>query len=215
LDNKVENVFTQHMLDGGSFPLRYDNYISQLQPIPTGTVTVMVNVTRTASRLKSCFVTLNKNSGTSESLLLNRNWNEFWSPMSSQQTLNNFIHDSDYEVDSCYVQIGSKLFPEYPIRSHAEAFYQLTKCLGIQASDIHNLDIAPLQYHSHKFIMGIDLEKVLEARGIGFNTKAGDLLTVFFKHRQTNAIYLADEISTVLVDENILTLSNVGVEIFD
>ncbi len=65
LDNNVENVFTQHMLDGGSFPLRYDNYISQLQPIPAGTVTVMVNVTRTASRLKSCFVTLNKHSGPS------------------------------------------------------------------------------------------------------------------------------------------------------
>ena len=58
LDNKVENIFTQHMLDGGSFPLRYDNYIAQLQPIPTGIVTVMVNVTRTASRLKSCFVAL-------------------------------------------------------------------------------------------------------------------------------------------------------------
>jgi len=25
LDNKVENIFTQHMLDGGSFPIRYDN----------------------------------------------------------------------------------------------------------------------------------------------------------------------------------------------
>ena len=61
LDNKVENIFTQHMLDGGPFPIRYDNYIAQLQPIPIGTVIVMVNVTRTASRLKSCFVTLNKN----------------------------------------------------------------------------------------------------------------------------------------------------------
>ena len=61
LDNKVENIFTQHMLGGGSFPIRYDNYIAQLQPIPAGAVTVMVKVTRTASRLKSCFVTRNKN----------------------------------------------------------------------------------------------------------------------------------------------------------
>jgi hypothetical protein len=160
------------MLDGGSFPIRYDNYIAQLQPIPTGTVTVMVNVTRTASRLKSCFVTLNRNSGTSERQLMNRNWNEFWSPMADIEQLDNFIYDEDLEIDSCYVQIGSKLFPEYPIRSHAEAFYQLTKCLGIQASDIHNVDINTSQYHAHKFIIGIDLEKVLEARGTGFNTKA-------------------------------------------
>ncbi len=126
--------------------------------------------------------------------------------MTSQQTLNNFVYDQDYELDSCYIQIGSKIYPEYPIRSHAEAFYQLTKCLGVQASDIHNLDINPSQYHFHKFIMGIDLEKVLEARGTGFNTKSGDRITVYFKHKQTNALYLADEISTVLVAENILTI---------
>jgi hypothetical protein len=61
--------------------------------------------------------------------------------------------------------------------------------------------------------MGIDLEKVLEARGTGFNTKACDLLTVFFKHK--NPAHLANEISTVLVSENILNLSNVGVEVHD
>jgi hypothetical protein len=211
LDNKVENIFTQHMLDGGSFPIRYDNYISQLQPIPTGTITVMVNVTRSASRLKSCFVTLNKNSGTGESIGIYRNWNEFWSPMAG--ALDKFTYDEDNELDSCYIQIGSKLYPEYPIRSHAEAFYQLTKCLGIQASDIHNVDINTSQYHAHKFIIGIDLEKVLEARGTGFNTKSGDLLTVYFKHK--NSANLADEMSTVLVSENILKLSNVGVEVHD
>ena len=129
--------------------------------------------------------------------------------------LDRFTYDEDNEIDSCYVQIGSKLFPEYPIRSHAEGFYQLTKCLGIQASDIHNVDINSPQYHFHKFIIGIDLEKVLEARGTGFNTKACDLLTVFFKHKQTNPIHLADEISTVLISENIFNLSNVGVEVHD
>ena len=89
----------------------------------------------------------------------------------------------------------------------------MKKCLGIQASDIHNLDIAPLQYHSHKFIMGIDLEKVLESRGTGFNTNAGDLFTVFFKHKNNGN--LADEICTVLVSENIFNLSNVGFEVHD
>ena len=30
LDNHVENIFTKHMLDGGSFPLRYNNYITSV-----------------------------------------------------------------------------------------------------------------------------------------------------------------------------------------
>jgi hypothetical protein len=136
--------------------------------------------------------------------------------MASVGPLDIFTSDEDLELDSCYVQIGSKRFPEYPIRSHSEAFDQLTKCLGIQASDIHNVDINDAQYHFHEFIIGIDLEKVLEARGTGFKTKACDLLTVFFKHKQTSApTHLAEEISTVLVSENILNLSNVGVEIHD
>ena len=42
------------------------------------------------------------------------------------------------------LQIGSKLYPEYPIRSHNEAFYQLKKAFGVQASAVHNFDIPPL-----------------------------------------------------------------------
>jgi hypothetical protein len=136
--------------------------------------------------------------------------------MSSVQVNGNFMYDADLELDRCYVQIGSKLFPEYSIRSHSEAYYQLTKCLGIQASDIHNLDINAIQYHQHKFIIGIDLEKVLEARGTGYNTKAGDLLTVFFKHNSgVLEIHMATDIATVLVSENILKLSDVGIEVYD
>ena len=216
LDNQVENIFTKHMLDGGSFPLRYDNYISQSQPVSSPSI--MVNVTRTASRLKSCFVTLNNTKGANmanDPFLPHRPWCHFWSPMSGLEVNDYFQYDADLEFDNFYIQIGSKIYPEYSVRSHSEAYYQLTKCLGIQASDIHNLDINAVQYHQHKFIMGIDLEKVLEARGTGYNTKAGDLLTVFFKHKATAAPDIATDIATVLVSENILSLSNVGVEVFD
>ena len=33
------------------------------------------------------------------------------------------------------MQIGSKKYPEYPIRSLAEAFYQLRKSLGLHCVD--------------------------------------------------------------------------------
>jgi hypothetical protein len=212
LDNHVENIFTKHMLDGGSFPISYNAYISQTQPVAALTSTVMVNINRSASRLKSCFISMNNDSGSSETLQANRNWNEFWSPMSTGQTAN-FTYDSFRDIDTVYVQIGSKLFPEYPIRSHSEAFYQLTKCLGIQASDLHNVDINIQQYHAHKFIMGIDLEKVLEARGTGYNTRAGDVLTVYYKQQSTTDT--PNLFHTVFVSENILKLSDVGVELFD
>ena len=37
-----------------------------------------------------------------------------------------------------HMQIGSKLYPEYPIRSHAEAYDQLRKTLGHQSSAVPN-----------------------------------------------------------------------------
>ena len=36
------------------------------------------------------------------------------------------------------MQIGSKLFPEYPIRSLAEVFYNLRKTLGINSTNAQN-----------------------------------------------------------------------------
>ena len=53
--------------------------------------------------------------------------------------------DSDGEFEF-HMQIGSKLYPEYPIRSHAEAFYQLRKTLGFQATPYHATNITGSEY---------------------------------------------------------------------
>ncbi|MFM7854649.1 MAG: hypothetical protein ACKO96_22665, partial [Flammeovirgaceae bacterium] len=82
------------------------------------------------------------------------------------------------------LQIGSKLFPEYPIRSHTEAYYQLKKTLGVQASAVHNFDVSAVEYRDHKFILGTDCERVSDAGFTRLNTRAGDLMTVKFKRRQ-------------------------------
>ena len=51
---------------------------------------------------------------------------------------NAYNHSKEIEFQ---MQIGSKLYPEYPIRSHAEAYYQLRKTLGHQSSIVHNFAI--------------------------------------------------------------------------
>jgi hypothetical protein len=37
------------------------------------------------------------------------------------------IKYSDWEIQHLQLSIGSKLYPEYPIRSHAACFYNLRK----------------------------------------------------------------------------------------
>jgi hypothetical protein len=79
--------------------------------------------------------------------------------------------ESDDEIQHLQLMIGSKLYPEYPIRSHAECFYNLRTSLGIQASNLHSIDIRGNAYRNNKFVVGFDTEKMLGLAFTGINTK--------------------------------------------
>jgi hypothetical protein len=95
------------------------------------------------------------------------------------------IYDYNKELQ-WQLQIGSKMFPEYPCRSMAETFYQLKKALGIHGSAFHSVAITDEQYRNDHFIIGVDTEKILEAGFTGLNTKAGDLMVVRGKGANAN-----------------------------
>ncbi|MFM7986061.1 MAG: hypothetical protein ACKPKO_42780, partial [Candidatus Fonsibacter sp.] len=101
----------------------------------------------------------------------NKMFNDFFSPMSQNTMLwvTQQYADGEFEF---HMHIGSKLYPEYLIRSQAEAFYQLRNTLGFQATPYHATHITRSEYRESKFIVGIDTEKVLEAGFTGLNTRA-------------------------------------------
>ena len=66
-------------------------------------------------------------------------------------------HDFDKEV-KLMVSIGSKNYPEYPMRSWAEAYYQLRKTLGIHFSN-DSIKIRKYDYAEESFVLAIDLER--------------------------------------------------------
>ncbi len=82
------------------------------------------------------------------------------------------------DIQNFQVQLGPKLYTEYPIRSSQEVYYQLRKTLGVQSSPLHSFDIKPWEYKTRKFILGTDTEKILEAGYTGLNTRAGDMLHI-------------------------------------
>jgi len=126
------------------------------------------------------------------------------------------VQDAEFEFQ---LQIGSKLFPEYPIRSHNEAYYQLKKTLGVQASAVHNFDITATEYRDRKFVIGTDCEKVLDAGFTGINTRAGDLLSVKFKWNDRGIAggsqYLADRMHIILHSDQIMEIRDTGVAVYD
>eukprot|EP00972_Heterocapsa_arctica_P045640 6736976-Heterocapsa_arctica.AAC.1 len=70
-----------------------------------------------------------------------------------------------------WILIGSRKFPEYPVNSCSEAFYQLKKACG---DDVY---IYNRWFRTSKYIIAIDTEKVPGSGFSGLSTKAGDLLT--------------------------------------
>jgi hypothetical protein len=183
---------------------------------------IAVNISRALTRLKSVFVTLQKDfTGTQRAKFVTRkSWNDFFSPMSASNAGGFLRHNPKGEFEF-QLQIGSKLFPEYPIRSHAEAYYQLKKTLGVQASAVHNFDVSAVEFRDHKFILGTDCEKVLDAGFTGINTRAGDLMTVKFKNMSpgiTNSAgteCLANRLHVVLHSDQIMEIRDTGVAVFD
>lgn len=170
LDSGLQNNYDEHVLNGGKLPIHYNTYITQQQAV-SGT-DISVNVSRAITRLKSIFVTFYKAPAQGTERAENKEWLDFVHPMNNSATYN-----SNYELE-IQAQIGSKLLPEYPVRSVSESFAQLKKSMGIMGSNFHSMSITPVQYRNEHFVFGIDCEKALGVGYTGINSRSGDLLTI-------------------------------------
>ena len=166
LDSSLQNEYTSHLLSGKSLPINFSTWNHTNQS--TGQDANFSNhINRALTRLKSVFITL-KNDDTQEY----KTCNDFYHPIASSPSGNNLFIDDEH---SYQIQIGSKLVPEYPVNSLSESFSQLKKTVG------HGFKMHSRWYRTHKYIIGLDLEKISGAGFTGMSTKAGDLMTINFK----------------------------------
>ncbi len=117
------------------------------------------------------------------------------------------------------IQLGAKLHPEYPVRSVAEAFAQLRKTVGLNYGH-HAIDLAADQYNHHKFIIGVDMEKISEMGVTGENTMNGQLMVVKYKALNTGAgglgqVNMPDQMNLFLNSDQIMEITDVGVTVLD
>ena len=110
---------------------------------------------------------------------------------------------------------GSTQYPEQPIRSHQEGFYQLRKCLGVQSSALHSFDISAQEYKRRSFVLGIDTETILAAAMTGHNTRSGELLNIQFDQSSTLASTRPTDMYIVLHSDNLIEISDSGVRVYD
>jgi len=226
IDNTLQNNYDSHLLNGGKLPISYNTYICQSQAV-SGT-DISVNVSRAISRLKSVFVNFDKSEykDAAGAVVVNpttastrKEWLDFVHPMENAGQTNGtlLVYDKGYELEF-QMQVGSKLFPEYPIRSISEAFSQLKKSVGILGSNFHSVSITPMQYRNDHFVIGIDTEKALGASYTGINTRAGDLLSVRVKAQDKSVLTnlkMPDQMFIVLHSDCMLEISDSGTAVFD
>ena len=123
LDNGLENSYSEHVLSGKALPINYSTYISQSQVVPD--MNINVNISRAVTRLKSIFMSMEGPNATAATAAKLKTFNNFWHPNS----VGAGVYNAGKEVE-LQVQVRSKLYPEYPIRSSAETFSQLRKSDG-------------------------------------------------------------------------------------
>ena len=122
-------------------------------------------------------------------------------------------YDVIYEMEM-QLQVGSKLYPEYPVRSVAEAFYQLRNCMGTETSNFHSLDITQQHYRTHSFVASFDTERNLGSAFAGNNIKQGSLMTLKMRSAAASSM-MPDTVYLVLHFDSIISIREAGVEVFE
>jgi hypothetical protein len=178
LDNALDNSYVNHLLGGNTLNIVYDTYIYSIQTVTSGDC--QVHVSRSLTSLRSVFMSLYKTFTEGRIICYNKSWNTFWSTMVGVFDGPINWKDSDNEIQHLQLMIGSKLYPQYPIRSHAACFYNLRKSLGIQANALHSTDIKGNAYRNNNFIVGFDTEQMLGLAFTRINTK-NSLMSIRFK----------------------------------
>jgi hypothetical protein len=211
LDNALDNSYVSHVMSGKTLNIVYNTFISSLQTVLSNDA--QINVSRSLTKLKSIFLTLDRNFEDERLTFYNKQFNSFWSPMATDSSpeVNNF-HNITHEIKHLQVQIGSKLYPEYPIRSHAECFYSLRKALGVQSNNMHSIDIDGHSYRNNRFIFGLDTERLLGLAFTGTNTR-NSLMTVHLKTGDPDIH--ANRMHIILLTEQILEIGGTLCTVYD
>ena len=129
LDNHLNNEYTSHLLAGKALPIKYSTLISQQSTISKNNVAVQVS--RAVSRLQKAYITL-YNPHPTEEIAWDKQSIKFYHPMELDG-----VYNSDKELEF-QIQLGGKLYPEYPCRSISEAFSILKQTMNLPDWGLHS-----------------------------------------------------------------------------
>jgi hypothetical protein len=189
------------------------NYNSQEFLIQNGVYDLNINMTRALSNLNRVFVTFIKDGAIDR--FWSKKYNTFYSTLTGSNDMGvASILDSHSKaiyikgkdpVVMAQLQIGGKLFPEYPLQSSQETFYMLHKSINddkIFNKHIHSVNIQGKSYLYNKFITVFDTCRVNSgtASYAGLDVRNGSHTNLRYK-LPSAGVTLPDYCHTVLESE--------------
>ena len=216
LDNNLHNEYTKHLLEGKGLPLTYTTYITQSQTVK-GSTDISVPVIRSVSKLVASFVTFYKNGDPSTGYeYADKEFCRFYHPHQNHEPLDAGIYDKDKDLEF-QIQLGSKLYPEYPCNSITQCFYHLRKALNLPMFHQHSMNIDFKQYRDRQFIFAFSFEKVPDSSYTGINTRAGQQMLLRVKPAGATipANEMPDTMYITMLSEQILEVRDLGLKVFD
>ena len=202
LDPSRQNEYASHLLSGKPLPLNFSTWNHSNQS--TGNDNFSAHVNRALTRLKGVFITLLHPNADGGQFKVCYN---FFHPLSLKGYLGSNIN-GQHDV---WIQVGSKLIPEYPVKSSKQAMYEFKKAVG---SHFH---IYNRWYRTHQYIIGFGTERVAGAGFAGLNTKAGDLMTVNFRNcdNEESPQSVPSRVYIALNYDAVLNIRDSGIELLD
>jgi hypothetical protein len=160
--------YSQLLLEGTPLPIPITSYSQQMQAVNPNFDSYSINVNRAFTRLRTVMWTffgtaLDKTAVADYPAIqatAQKRMNHFHHP---QYTSNNF---NQFDTLEAQLQIGSKVWPQYPVRGLNEFYYRLRQVLNTTKSGAISI-YSPSTYHATEFIAALDLEKAVNGTGDG------------------------------------------------
>ena len=216
LDNNLNNEYVKHFLDGKGLPITYTTYITQSQSV-AGMTDISIPVIRSVSKLVASFITFYKSGDPSEGYeYADKEYCRFYHPHQSHTPLDEGIYDKDKDLEF-QIQLGSKLYPEYPCNSITQCFYHLRKALNLPMFHQHSLNINFKQYRDRQFVFAFSFERVQDSSYTGINTRAGQQMLLKVKPAGATipANDMPDQVYLTMLSEQVLEVKDLGLKVYD
>jgi hypothetical protein len=186
-DPSVQDELSRVLLAGGSLPMHFTSYntvvnSTNLNPPAVGAAYAdaaqfwSVTISRAYSRIKDIWITFSSDAAYAANSLMTEascflNWHG--KPVADLGNYGNAIGYNRTYGEGWRFQMttGSLVFPDLPMQSSQEAWYQLSKTLGMHSS-LDGTSIGS-EWLAYNYIMALDMEKMSSSPGSGLASFTG------------------------------------------